>query len=217
MQSRLPPPIHPSRRDLGAIGRALHVPRLSLTKNAKEADTLASHTTKNPRVSVPADVNEDFYTEDSLGRPLDMGTGTQSRAAPFPAPLHHGFEQPSQQYLTVDRARPPRPAGPPPFKSASDSHGSTTDTSSSVLAPTTRLLTTVPARSSSTLLNPFADAQPSPAVSDASTAGIAGVGAGNKSPVNPFVTPFDDEHQVTILPAESRKSMKTNPFQPVVM
>uniref|UniRef100_D8Q9C0 Expressed protein n=3 Tax=Schizophyllum commune (strain H4-8 / FGSC 9210) TaxID=578458 RepID=D8Q9C0_SCHCM len=182
---------------------------------AKEGEALAPHPTKNPRVSVPADVNEDFYTADSLERPLDMGS--HHRPAPFPAPLHHGFEQPQQQqYLTVDRARPPRPAGPPPSRSISSSNGSK-ETSSTSLTPTTRLLTTVPARSSSTLLNPFADAQPSPAVSDASSAGIAGVGAGGKSPVNPFVTPFDDEHQVTILPAESRKSMKTNPFQPVVM
>ncbi|KAL1681740.1 hypothetical protein EV122DRAFT_260230 [Schizophyllum commune] len=210
-QSRLPPPMHPAR---GAIARTF--PRLSsMRAAAKEGEALAPHPTKNPRVSVPADVNEDFYTADSLERPLDMGS--HHRAAPFPAPLHHGFEQPQQQqYLTVDRARPPRPAGPPPSRSAGSSNGSK-ETSSTSLTPTTRLLTTVPARSSSTLLNPFADAQPSPAVSDASSAGIAGVGAGGKSPVNPFVTPFDDEHQVTILPAESRKSMKTHPFQPVVM
>ncbi|KAF8915586.1 hypothetical protein CPB85DRAFT_1560203, partial [Mucidula mucida] len=30
--------------------------------------------------------------------------------------------------------------------------------------------------------------------------------------VNPFVTPFDDEHQVTIKHADARKSIPTNPF-----
>ncbi|TRM69986.1 hypothetical protein BD626DRAFT_563681 [Schizophyllum amplum] len=215
--SNLPPPIHPARRDLGALGRALNAPRLALGKHGKETESVALPPTKNSRVSsVPADVNEDFYTEDSLGAPLSHGS--HGRSAPFPAPLHLGFDRPQQQPNAV-RARP----GPPSFKQTNDSGASLsvkTTSSSNLLTPTTRLLTTVPARSSSTLLNqnPFADAQPSPAPSsDARTAGMAGVGAGGKGPVNPFVTPFDDEHQVIILPAHPRKSMNTNPFQPVVL
>jgi hypothetical protein len=135
----------------------------------------------------PSDVSSTFRAPSS----------PPTRSTPFAPPMHHGFNHTHMRQsalptpLLSPRHFQPRydrdSLVPPPSPWRHRRISSMPVQVSSSVTPVTRLLTTTPARRSS------------------------GVGWAD---VDPFVTPFDDEHQVMIeAPAKAlRKSIPTNPF-----
>ncbi|KAF7289502.1 Plasma membrane fusion protein PRM1 [Mycena chlorophos] len=62
-------------------------------------------------------------------------------------------------------------------------------------------------------VDPFSD----PKASSPVTQLLTTTGARRSSSINPFVTPFDDEHRVTVAHANPRQSIPTNPFSAVAV
>ncbi|KAL4263584.1 Plasma membrane fusion protein PRM1 [Pleurotus pulmonarius] len=133
-------------------------------------------------------------------------------------PLHYGYGNIDSRYPPLQ----PRGLMPPvdkhrrsmsvPVSAISDTEGAT---------PVTKMLSTTHARKSSSVnpfegTNPFEGATPSPGSESVQN-------PFDRSPmpnVNPFMTPFDDEHRVKISHAKTtdiRKSIPTNPFGAIAL
>ncbi|KAJ7035621.1 hypothetical protein C8F04DRAFT_1037318 [Mycena alexandri] len=164
--------------------------------------------------SVPSNVNSmdvnSIYDVSMAGIPSMQPT-------PLAMPLHAGFD--------VARKQPILPHHPAVVNAAQASHRRSISVPDAAAynyasAPPPRLTVRNAPPSAN---DPFADVNRlAPPTSEASpstpvTRLLTTTHARRSSSVDPFVTPFDDEHRVTIAHAVARKSVQTNPFAGVAV
>ncbi|KAJ6485856.1 hypothetical protein C8R45DRAFT_1098609 [Mycena sanguinolenta] len=140
---------------------------------------------------------------------------------PLAMPLHSGFDVPRKQAILPQHPALSQPApGPQPRHRRSVS----VPPANSPPRLTVRNGTDVSPVSPPTPNDPFSDVHklvvpptsvPSP--STPMTRLLTTTHARRSSSVDPFVTPFDDEHRVTIDHSTARKSVQTNPFLAVAV
>ncbi|KAF8196767.1 hypothetical protein K438DRAFT_743018 [Mycena galopus ATCC 62051] len=177
--------------------------------------------------SVPSNVNSmdmsSLYEVSRAGAP--PRASVQQQASPLAMPLHSGFD--------VARKQPILPQHPALSKPARHRRSMSADTNpfnSTSTAPrrlTVRNGAEVPPVSLPTPNDPFSDVHKlvvppasDPLPSTPVTRLLTTTHARRSSSVDPFVTPFDDEHRVTIAHADSagaRNSVQTNPFLAVAV
>jgi hypothetical protein len=141
---------------------------------------------------------------------------------PLAMPLHSGFDVPRKQAIL-----PNHPAMSKPSPLPQTTHRRSISVPPVADAPSRRLTVRngdVP--SPQTPNDPFSDVYKlAPPTSDPSpstpvTRLLTTTHARRSSSVDPFVTPFDDEHRVTIAHADhagARKSVQTNPFAAIAV
>ncbi|KAK7473193.1 plasma membrane fusion protein prm1 [Stygiomarasmius scandens] len=206
--------------------------RRSMTSPTQTQRSAAPNTRSPPRkeVNVPADVNsiyESSQMQIESAVPITSPVSNPflsppSNAPTFAPPLHHGFTgEPMNEGNIAGVGAGKSSLAPPPdhHRRSSSVPGlpasfATTGSSSSALfgsgsvpsdsSPMTRYLTANHARRSSSSFT--LDLSPN----------LSGPLNKNRN-TNPFATPFDDEHRVTIQQAPARKSMQTNPFEGVAI
>ncbi|KAF5355577.1 hypothetical protein D9758_006370 [Tetrapyrgos nigripes] len=149
---------------------------------------------KDVTSSIPADVNS-VYESSQMHIDSTKATTSPSPFSPplsLAPPLHHGF--------TGETNNNKRNLAPPP-----DSH---------------RRSSSVPGLLSASFATPGSAFSNASNMSDSSPMTrylTSNHARRSSSSLNPFATPFDDEHRVTIQQAPARKSMTTNPFTVVAI
>ncbi|KAJ6521935.1 hypothetical protein DFH09DRAFT_1286992 [Mycena vulgaris] len=168
--------------------------------------------------SVPSNVGS--MDASSMFGDAPMAGVPAMQPSPLAMPLHSGFDAPRRQPLLphhpgIAYTFPAPPANP---NAAYDYNYSST-------APSSRqLIVRNGGDSPPSATNPFSDAnklmpQPEEHYAPATpvTRLLTTTPARHSSFVDPFVTPFDDEHRVTVAHSDPRKSVQTNPFAAVAL
>ncbi|KAJ7745438.1 hypothetical protein DFH07DRAFT_942850 [Mycena maculata] len=184
--------------------------------------------------SVPSNVNSmdganSMYDVTMAGIPAMQPSPMQP--SPLAMPLHSGFDVPHKQAILPYHPGVVYPARAAPgttiFPAARQGHRRSVSVPVAAepdaydynnyasVTPTAR---TNPFSDANRLAPPEADESPSTPV----TRLLTTTHARRSSSVDPFVTPFDDEHRVTVTPvhpdhAQARKSIPTNPFAVVAL
>ncbi|KAL0956655.1 hypothetical protein HGRIS_002787 [Hohenbuehelia grisea] len=203
-----PPPILP-----------LRIQHNNSSRSISKVDSRPRH-----NVSVPSDVSA-ASVADAFARPKIVSPTVQVASPGIAPPLHYGYGGLESRYPPMRPRRnsslmPPvdrhRRSMTMPFDASSEAVSEST-------TPVTRFLSSTHARKSSSV-NPFEGTNP---FASATTPGSADMrdpfedsGGAVPYPVNPFITPFDDEHRVKIndvKPPGIRKSIPTNPFGGVAL
>ncbi|KAJ7257964.1 hypothetical protein B0H12DRAFT_465667 [Mycena haematopus] len=173
--------------------------------------------------SVPSNVNSMDVSE------LYDVSRASVQPTPLAMPLHSGFDVPRKQAILPQHPAMSRSVPvPQPRHRRSLSVPPANDTYSPASGPPPRLTVRnaagVSPVSPPTPNDPFSDVHKLlvPPTSDTSpstpvTRLLTTTHARRSSSVDPFVTPFDDEHRVTIDHSAARKSVQTNPFLAVAV
>lgn len=182
--------------------------------------------------SVPSNVNS--MDVNSLYN-VSMASIPSMQPTPLAMPLHSGFDVPRRQPILPHHPGVSYPSQVVPgttiFPDTRHRRSLSADEAydyNYAPPPARRLTVTngdVVPDSPPTATNPFSDANMLSVPTNASpstpvTRLLTTTHARHSSSVDPFVTPFDDEHRVTIAHAShagARKSVQTNPFAAVAM
>ncbi|KAF7356888.1 Plasma membrane fusion protein PRM1 [Mycena venus] len=180
--------------------------------------------------SVPSNVNSmdvnSLYDVSRASVPAGQPT-------PLAMPLHSGFDVPRKQAILPQHPAIFTPAPGPETRhrrsisvpAPTDAYNYNHDLRASRRLTVRNAADVPPPVSTPTQTpnNPFSDvhqlAVPAndPQPSTPVTRLLTTTHARRSSSVNPFVTPFDDEHRVTIAHSDARKSVQTNPFTAVAV
>ncbi|PPQ98789.1 hypothetical protein CVT24_003347 [Panaeolus cyanescens] len=177
--------------------------------------------------NVPLDVRS--YEEDPF---MAVSEKTTLPAPIHPIPLYNGFDSrypsppkhPQLQNMYNQASPPPRQESPrlaqhslaPPPHQAKDRHRR----SSSLGASTWRVTNAMPGDIDASSASSIAPSAQDDLAITPVTRLLTTTHARHSSNVNPFITPFDDEHRVKIDQPSGlglRKSMQTNPFAPIAI
>ncbi|KAK7031416.1 plasma membrane fusion protein PRM1 [Favolaschia claudopus] len=175
--------------------------------------------------SVPSNVNS---MDASSLYDVSRSSAQVVQSTPLAMPLHSGFDVPGKQAILPQHPAINRVAPPPAMRHRRSISLPPNEVPGPSRQLTVRNATDVQVTPPTPPSNPFSDAHklvvppndPSPPTPV--TRLLTTTSARRSSSVNPFVTPFDDEHRVTITHtnndhAGARKSVQTNPFEAVAV